>query len=485
MIKRRLEIPVVSNSFIEEIGALAVKYPSAFFNSVTIAQACLESSYGQSDLARFANNYFGYKASDGWTGSTYGKDSYEERNGKLGKEYSRFRAYDNMEESVKDHANMMERSDYHKKVYAKAINAKTPQEQAHALTGTYATDSGYGGKLIDIMDKYNLYRFDKKKGSDKVAEVKAPLKIIQEFLPQTKTFGYIGKAKGITLHQTGAPGRGQNARAMANYQRNMSNPNNWEQKSWHYQVDDHEAIQSFPHGVGCWHASDGNGPGNRTTIAIESCINADGNYAKTIENTCKLMAWICYCEGFNPRTQIKRHYDYAPDKKWCPAQILNGKQGFTYAKVIDMTIKELEKLKASSKGKVSLNPQGLSTEDLSAYEVPKMPYKEHKVGDVVTLAKDFRWYDPQQNKLMLSKRKDELQGTTDKIADVKSITPVGTSRVMYRLEKYNSWILEEYLKESYAHWKTIEKVEESEKQTEPLKDGEFIWNGKKYKIEAV
>lgn len=473
-------------AFIDKIAPIVSKYESEFFHAVTIAQACLESGYGTSKLATEANNIFGIKASYPWRGKTYNVLTGEEaEDGSRYQTKADFRAYDSWEESIKDHASFMVSTEQRKSTYAVAINASSPKEQAKALSKTYATDSNYGEELIKIMDRYNLYQYAvNKRGAEKV-EVKPPLKIVREILPPTKTFGYIGKPWTITLHQTGAPGVGQNARAMANYQRNMSNPANREQKSWHYQVDDHEAIQSFEHGYGCWHASDGRGNGNMHTVAIESCINADGNYAKTIDNTCKLMAWICFKEGFDPR-KIKRHYDWAPDKKWCPAQILNGKQGFTFAKVIDMTIKELAILHAQSAGKVSLNPQGLATEELAKYEPPKMPYKEHAVGDTVTLANDFRWYDYSNNKLMLSKRQSELTGTTDKVVEVKKIDPVGTSRIMYRLDKYNSWILEEYLKESYAHWKVISKEEdEAIKEAQPLKDGQFRWNGKVYEIKEI
>ena len=48
--------------FIEYIAKMVIQTPSDFFNSVSIAQACLESGYGTSDLYKGFNNAFGYKA---------------------------------------------------------------------------------------------------------------------------------------------------------------------------------------------------------------------------------------------------------------------------------------------------------------------------------------------------------------------------------------------------------------------------------------
>ena len=130
----------MGNSFIDTIAPLVRKYPSKIFNSVTIAQACLESHYGQSDLARGARNLFGIKASAPWTGRAFNKNSLEERDGKKQYENSDFRLYETYEASIADHATFFESTPTRIELYAKALNANTPEEQANALTGVYATD---------------------------------------------------------------------------------------------------------------------------------------------------------------------------------------------------------------------------------------------------------------------------------------------------------------------------------------------------------
>lgn len=479
--------------FIKTLVELVKKYPGSFYNSVTIAQAILESGWGQSKLAAQANNLFGIKASSPWQGRVYNAKTKEESPG--GEQYSifdNFRMYSNWEESVKDHASFMESTESRRKIYADAIHAKTPEDQARALARTYATDSRYGTKLINLINEYNLKQYDTRGGDKPMGKLtlqqcaqQLGLKLTIEPLPLTKTFGRINRKKGIVWHQTGAPGRGQNARAMANYQRNMSKPGNYEQKSWNYQVDDHEAIQSFDHSVATWQSSDGRGPGNTAHVAIESCINVDGDYVKGIINLAKLTACICYVEDFNPYTQTKTHHDFAPDGKWCPAQILNGKEGYTLDKVRQMTNQYLQQLNGG-KAPNTLNPQGLETTKVNTYQAPKLPFKELKVGDTVTLAKGFLWYDLNNKELMLSKRQSELEGTKDKIAEVKDIDDVNFSRYAYRLEKYNSWILEENLEEVKENWtKVSEEQEADSKEAKPLPDGHFNWNGKVYRIEEV
>lgn len=86
----------------------------------------------------------------------------------------------------------------------------------------------------------------------------------------------------IVVHQTGNTNRGANALMHARLQYN----GNSRAASWHESIDDIGVYQSFPHTTKCWHAGDGsNGRGNGRSIGLESCVNSDGDYNKTIENT--------------------------------------------------------------------------------------------------------------------------------------------------------------------------------------------------------
>ena len=196
--------------FIEYIAKMVVATPSEFFNSVTIAQAALESGYGTSTLYKAFNNSFGYKAKKGeWNGKVAGDyKSDEEVNGVLIKDVpSDFRAYDSVLDSVKDHAYMMSRTAWYADYYKDAINAKTPEAQAKALTGKYAGDSKYDVKLMDIINAYGLKKYDginedvkDNTGGDKVmATLRKP---IQKITLVNKFGRHTNKPKYIVIHYT-------------------------------------------------------------------------------------------------------------------------------------------------------------------------------------------------------------------------------------------------------------------------------------------
>ena len=69
-----------------------------------------------------------------------------------------FRAYRTLEESIDDHGKFFTSN----KRYANALAlAGDPQAFAHAIQSAgYATDPSYASKLIGLMNKYDLYRFD-------------------------------------------------------------------------------------------------------------------------------------------------------------------------------------------------------------------------------------------------------------------------------------------------------------------------------------
>lgn len=61
----------------------------------------------------------------------------------------------------------------------------------------------------------------------------------------------------------------------------------------HYFVDDHEAVQMLPLNEVAWHAGDGaTGTGNMTSIAVECCVNSDGDLVKAQLNTARLFGLL-------------------------------------------------------------------------------------------------------------------------------------------------------------------------------------------------
>jgi flagellum-specific peptidoglycan hydrolase FlgJ len=127
--------------------------------SVTIAQAILESYWGSSRLAREANNYFGIKAQtrNGNAGSIL-FDVWEVIGGRNVMQSQAFRAYTSVAESFVDHGRFF----VDNARYARALAARgDPRQFAREVNRAgYATDPAYASKLIGLMDRYDLYRYD-------------------------------------------------------------------------------------------------------------------------------------------------------------------------------------------------------------------------------------------------------------------------------------------------------------------------------------
>lgn len=93
---------------------------------------------------------------------------------------------------------------------------------------------------------------------------------------RSHTWPGTNQATKITVHETANTNRGAGAQAHANLQSN----GNVRKASWHIQVDDAEAIRSFPDDVRCWHA----GRDAEDSLGLEICVNSDGDYDKALEN---------------------------------------------------------------------------------------------------------------------------------------------------------------------------------------------------------
>ena len=150
--------------FIEEIKDEAIKNYKEYkiLPSITIAQAILESSWGESDLAQIYNNLFGIKADSSWKGEYVTLETFEFYDTKI---EDKFRVYSNKNQSIKDHAKFLVDNQRYKKYGL--FEAKTYIEQAYALqNASYSTaedNSGqkrYAKDLIEIIRQYNLQLID-------------------------------------------------------------------------------------------------------------------------------------------------------------------------------------------------------------------------------------------------------------------------------------------------------------------------------------
>ena len=130
--------------------------------SIKLAQALLESNAGRSELARKANNHFGMKCGGSWKGKTYHKkdDDYDEF-GNLKK--SCFRKYRRAKDSYIAHSEFLrDPRKAHRYGFLFRIRTTDYKRWARGLKRSgYATAGNYDTKLINIIETYQLYQYDR------------------------------------------------------------------------------------------------------------------------------------------------------------------------------------------------------------------------------------------------------------------------------------------------------------------------------------
>ncbi len=143
-----------SQDYIDQFKDLAIKEMERVRipASITMAQAILESGNGNSDLAKRSNNHFGIKCHGDWKGKTVYHD--DDSRGEC------FRKYKTVYESYIDHSDFL----VTKQRYAFLFDLKVTDYKgwAHGLKKAgYATDPKYPKRLIDIIERHQLYELDK------------------------------------------------------------------------------------------------------------------------------------------------------------------------------------------------------------------------------------------------------------------------------------------------------------------------------------
>lgn len=140
-------------TIVDLCGVLSLSVPL----SVTIAQAALESAWGESGLTKNANALFGIKAGKSWTGKRYTTRTTEVQNGNTISTTADFRAYDSWAESIIDHDDFLRRNSR----YAAVLACDNGYDAADALQAAgYATDPYYAHKLQSIIRQYGLSKYD-------------------------------------------------------------------------------------------------------------------------------------------------------------------------------------------------------------------------------------------------------------------------------------------------------------------------------------
>ena len=154
-----------SQQFIQSVAQGAIDGWNQYrvLPSITVAQAILESGWGQSSLSTSAHNLFGIKGS--YNGYSVVMRTREVYGGRSVYVNANFRAYANNSESVTDHGRFLNVNSRYRNLlgdtnYVSVAN-KLRQDG-------YATDPSYANSLINLVRTYNLTQLDSVAFSGKV-----------------------------------------------------------------------------------------------------------------------------------------------------------------------------------------------------------------------------------------------------------------------------------------------------------------------------
>lgn len=160
-------------NFIKLIGTKAQKdyQKNGILASVTIAQACLESGYGTTVLAKNANNLFGMKTSLSgntwktvWDGiSKYTIVTREEYvQGQISMVSADFRQYPSIDKSIEDHSLYLLQAKKGAELRYKGLSREKDYRKAIQIIkdGGYATDNNYVNKICNLIERWNLTKYD-------------------------------------------------------------------------------------------------------------------------------------------------------------------------------------------------------------------------------------------------------------------------------------------------------------------------------------
>lgn len=146
--------------FISKIAKYVKKYAPQYGIEVcspVIAQAILESGWGESELAAKYHNYFGLKCGSGWTGRAVNMATSEEYTPGVSTDIrDDFRVFDSMEDGVKGYFEFIS---YPRYANLKGVSDPSTYVERIKADG-YATSSSYVSSLMRVIRENDLTRYD-------------------------------------------------------------------------------------------------------------------------------------------------------------------------------------------------------------------------------------------------------------------------------------------------------------------------------------
>lgn len=152
--QRRRHKGTGGGSFTERLAipAMIAGARSGISHHLILAQAAMESGWGKREIptadGKPSHNVFGIKATPDWQGASTTVMTTEYENGRAVKIPQRFKVYDSYLSAIEDYISLLTTNPRYREV----VNARQPEVGAYALQRAgYATDPGYGEKLVQII----------------------------------------------------------------------------------------------------------------------------------------------------------------------------------------------------------------------------------------------------------------------------------------------------------------------------------------------
>ena len=149
-------VPKDKKTFFQQYATVAMEHQRRYGipASVTLAQMALESGYGESELARKGNNFFGIKVGSSWKGARSWHDDDVP---------GYFRNYDSVWESIEDHSRLLMTDRYKRCRYYDSTDYHN--WLVEIKRAGYASAKDYVESCESVIKKYKLYNYDREAAS--------------------------------------------------------------------------------------------------------------------------------------------------------------------------------------------------------------------------------------------------------------------------------------------------------------------------------
>lgn len=140
-------------------AALASQHATGVPASITIAQAILESGWGQTGLAKQANNYFGIKTAVHVAPDSYLElPTHEVVNGQSVEELAKFARYATVADGFKAHGLLLSCAPRY--APAMAVRGDAAQFATALQRCGYSTNPHYSEALLALVREFDLSQYD-------------------------------------------------------------------------------------------------------------------------------------------------------------------------------------------------------------------------------------------------------------------------------------------------------------------------------------